>query len=62
VASVFQILVANQEKFHANADKQYWKSISELIPHEIVIIDKKEGQKRQGEETVYSCDAGAEAR
>jgi hypothetical protein len=45
VVSVFQIFVANQEKFHANADKQYWKSISELIPHEIVNIDKRRGKK-----------------
>ncbi|KAJ1694486.1 hypothetical protein LUZ63_011184 [Rhynchospora breviuscula] len=40
-----KIFVANQEKFHANADKHYWKSISELIPHEIVNIDKKRGKK-----------------
>jgi len=38
---MLQIFVASQEIFHANADKQYWKSISDLIPHEIATIEKR---------------------
>ncbi|URD72213.1 Clathrin light chain [Musa troglodytarum] len=35
------LFVADQEKFYANADQNYWKAISELIPREIPIIRKR---------------------
>ncbi|KAK6124406.1 hypothetical protein DH2020_041826 [Rehmannia glutinosa] len=42
-----QSFLANQEKFHKEADKQYWKAIAELIPNEVATIERKGRKKDQ---------------
>ncbi|KAG0461951.1 hypothetical protein HPP92_020427 [Vanilla planifolia] len=40
-----KLFLTNQENFHTNAYKHYWKSIAELIPQEVLNIEKKKGKK-----------------
>ncbi|KAG9150236.1 hypothetical protein Leryth_009807 [Lithospermum erythrorhizon] len=39
--------VASLEKFHAEADKDYWKSVAELIPNEVPVLEKKGKEKEK---------------
>ncbi|CAA7028949.1 unnamed protein product [Microthlaspi erraticum] len=42
-----KLAVETQEKFYAEASKNYWKAIAELVPKEVPTIEKRRGKKEQ---------------
>lgn len=46
-----KLYLINQEKFHKEADRQYWKAIAELIPREVANIERRRGKKEEDRKT-----------
>lgn len=53
-----QLYLANQEKFHKEAHKQYFKAIAEIIPREVPNIEKRRGKKEEEKKPSVSVIQG----
>ncbi|XP_049353128.1 clathrin light chain 1-like isoform X1 [Solanum verrucosum] len=53
-----KLYLANQEKFHKEAHKQYFKAIAEIIPREVPNIEKRRGKKEEEKKPSVSVIQG----
>jgi hypothetical protein len=53
-----QLYLINQEKFHKEADKHYWKAIAEIIPREVPNFEKRRGKKEADKKPSVSVIQG----
>ncbi|KAM3395575.1 clathrin light chain 1 [Capsicum galapagoense] len=53
-----KLYLANQEKFHKEAHKQYFKAIAEIIPREVPNIEKRRGKKEEEKKPSISVIQG----
>ncbi|XP_059452166.1 clathrin light chain 1 [Corylus avellana] len=53
-----KLYLINQEKFHKEADKHYWKAIAEIIPREVPNIEKRRGKKDADKKTSVTVIQG----
>ncbi|KAK4368554.1 hypothetical protein RND71_012346 [Anisodus tanguticus] len=53
-----KLYLANQEEFHKEAHKQYFKAIAEIIPREVPNIEKRRGKKEEEKKPSVSVIQG----
>ncbi|GER46633.1 clathrin light chain protein [Striga asiatica] len=53
-----KVFLTGQEKFHAEVDKDYWKSIADLIPREVATIEKRKGKKEHEKKSTIAVVQG----
>lgn len=53
-----QMFLENREKFHAEADKSYWKAIADLVPKEVPNIETKGKKKKPSIEVIQGPKPG----
>ncbi|CAN4104940.1 unnamed protein product [Withania somnifera] len=54
-----KLYLANQEKFHKEAHKNYFKAIAEIIPREVPNIEKRRGKKEEEKKPSIAVIQGA---
>lgn len=47
-----QLFLEGRERFHAEAGNNYWRVISELVPKEVPVVEKKGKKEKEKNPTV----------